>query len=248
MNILALFQSYLNKLEVIYGISCTVGENSEQVRTSTFVSYSGYLLWQDEKLRWHRCWCKAENRDMRFYVYEDNTEDVLLRSFSLENTLTHFEGPVKDLGKDNCFLIAGVLYDAIGGSSGNEMEASTSPVDVYFAAYTESEWKKWKDILFQLLQCCDSARTMLSTDGNAWLAPILSHDSASSSSSNFSSNRDSVVSNTSSLVSTFRVSSRSDIEGKDQILADDGKTFPSKQLQPLPLPPQVTHYVKNSIL
>lgn len=235
---------------VFFGVKIiflAVGDNPEQLKASTFTNYSGYLLWQDEKLRWHRCWCKAENRDMRLYVYEDNSEDVLLRSFSLDNTTTHFEGPVRDLGKDNCFLIAGVLYDAIGGSNGNEMEASTSPLGVYFAAYTDSEGKKWKDVLHQLLLSRDSAKTMLSTlDGNAWLSPVISHDSASSSSSNFSSNRDSVVSTTSSLVNTFRMSSRSDLgEGKEHSLADDGKSLSStKQQQPLPSPPhhiQVVH-------
>lgn len=202
---------------------------------SSFTSFSGYLLWQDEKVRWRRCWCKAENRDMRFYIYEDNSEDVLLRSFSLENITAHFE--VHDSGKDNSFLVSGVLYDAICGNSGNEMEASTIPVDIYFAAYTESECKKWKNSLHQVLIARDSARSSLSIlDGHSWLAPILPHDSTSSSSSNFSSNRDSLLSNTSN---TWRISSRSDIgEGKEHNMVDDGKAFSSsKQQQPLPSPP-----------
>lgn len=211
-------------------------DNSEQLKPSTFTSLSGYLLWQDEKVRWHRCWCKAENRDMRFYIYEDSSEDVLLRSFSLENATTQLEGPVLDFGKDNCFLVTGILYDAIVGSSGNEMEASTSPVDVYFAAYTESDLKKWKDIIHQLILARDSSRTTLDT--NLWLAPVLTHDSASSSSSNFSSNRDSLISNTSSLVNTYRMSSRSDLGEKEHSITDDIKMLSSsKQKQPLPSPP-----------
>ena len=226
-------------------VLCAGGDNPEQLRASTFVSHSGYLLWQDEKLRWHRCWCKAENRDMRFYIYEDNSEEVLVRSFSLEGPTTHFEGPLTDQGKDNCFLITSVLYDAIGGS--HEMEASTSPIDVHLAAYTDTEGKKWKEILQQLLLSHDAAKSLLPTlDGNAsWLAPVLSRDSASSSSSNFSSNRDSVVSNTSSLVNTFRMSSRSDFgEGREHSLAE---SLSSKQQQPLPSPPHQVQVIEFSV-
>ena len=202
------------------------------------------MLWQDDKVRWRRVWCKVESRDMRFYVYEDNTEDILLRSFSLENSTTRFDGLVGGSGKDNCFLVSGVLYDAIEGNNGNEMEASTIPVDVYFAAYTESELKSWKNILQQLLSR-DSTKNMMSVmDASSWSSTLVQQDSASSSSSNFSSNRDSVVSNTSSLVNTLRVSSRSDLgEGKDITVVDDGRSLShSKQQQPLPLPPQVHIY------
>ena len=218
----------------------TVGENTEQTKAPPLSSLSGYLLWQDEKVRWRRVWCKVESRDMRFYVYEDNTEDVLLRSFSLENSTTRLESQVCDAGKDNCFLVSGVLYDAIGGNDGNEMEASITPVDIYLAAYTESECKNWNSILQHLL-CRETTKNLLPVvDANAWPSTGLPQDSASSSSSNFSSNRDSIVSNTSSLVNTFRVSSRSDLgEGKEIPFMDDSKNLSlSKQQQPLPSPPQ----------
>lgn len=225
-----------------------VGDNTEQLKPSSFASLSGYLLWQDEKVRWRRCWCRVESRDLRFYVYEDNNEDILLRSFSLENSTTHFEGQVTDSGKDNCFLLSGVLYDAIGGNNGNEMEASTIPVDIYFAAYTDSECKKWRDILHHLLSR-DSVRASV-LDGNSWLTSIVTQDSTSSSSSNFSSNRDSMVSNTSSLVNTYRISSRSDLgEGKEHPFTDDVKLLSvTKQQQPLPSPPHQSQVINVKLL
>ena len=187
-------------------------------------------------MRWRRGWCKAEHRDLRFYIYEDNSEECLLRSFSLENATTYLEGQVSDSGKDNCFSLRGVLYDAIGGNSGNQMDASTTPLDIFFAAYTELECKRWREILLSLLPNPESVQTLTAFDSNSWLAPILPQDSASSSSSNFSSNRDSVISNTSSLVNAYRAFSRSDLgEVRDH---DDGKTLSvSKQQQPLPSPP-----------
>ena len=196
---------------------------------------SDYLLWQDEKGRWRRCWCKAENRDLRFYIYEDNNADVLLRSFSLENIQANFEDQVINSGKDNSFLLSGVLFDAIGGSGTNRMEATTTPIDIYFAAYTESEGKKWKDILHQLISSSESAGSF-TLDSSSWLTPVLPHDSASSSSSNFSSNRDSMVSNTSSL---YRAIPRSELgDGKEHFLLEGGRTLSvSKQQQPLPSPP-----------
>lgn len=199
-------------------------------------------MWQDDKLRWHRCWCKAENRDMRFYIYEDNSEEVLLRSFSLENSTTRFDGQVTSIGKDNSFLVSGVLYDAVKASNGYEMEASTVPVDVYLAAYTDSECKKWKDMFHWLLSSHNSIQVPLSSsDGNSWLSPVLALDSASSSSSNFSSNRDSMVSNTSSLVNACRMSSRSDLEHTSA--EDSARVSVSKQQQPLPSPPHTTQVI-----
>lgn len=214
-----------------------VGENIEQHAKPSLLSTSGFLLWQDEKVRWRRGWCKVESRDMRFYVYEDDTEEVLLRSFSLENSSTRLESQVGDLGKDNCFHVSGVLYDAIGGNDGNEMEASVTPVDIYLAAYTESECKSWTSTLQQLLSHDASKSVVPVVDSSTWPTSGFPQDSASSSSSNFSSNRDSMVSNTSSLVNTCRVSSRSDLgEGKE---VEDSKTFSvAKQQQPLPSPPQ----------
>ena len=182
---------------------------------------------------------------MRFYIYEDINEEILLRSFSLENTTTEFGGHViVDSGKDNSFMVSGALYDALGVSTGNEMEASSSPVDICFAAYTDSELKKWKDVIQLLSSCRDSTDISLSLlDGNSWLPQVnMVHDSTSSSSSNFSSNRESLISNTSSLVNTHRMSSRSDLgDGKEHTFADDAKSLSvSKQQQPLPSPPHQT--------
>ena len=172
---------------------------------------------------------------MRFYVYEDNNEDVLLRSFSLENIIVHFEDQLAISGKDSSFLFNGVLFDAIGGSGANKMDASTSPVDVCFAAYTDLECKKWKDVLHHFLSTCESAKTMWHVmDGSSWPMPTI-QDSASSSSSNFSSNRDSVISNTSSLINTCRLPTKSELEHS---VSDNGRTLSiPKQQQPLPSPP-----------
>lgn len=226
----------------IHSLFCVVVSDVSEPLAPPHQSHSGYLLWRDDKLRWHRCWCKAESRDMRFYIYEDTNEEILLRSFTLENVTVRYmhKGQTADSEKDNCLILSGILYDALGESSGNKMEASITPIDVCFAAYTDSEYKKWKDVL-KLLQVNvvssrDSTRISLLLDGNPWSSAVA-HDSASSSSSNFSSNRDSIVSNTSSLHNTHRMSSRSDLgEGKE--FGEDTKSLSlSKQLQPLPSPP-----------
>jgi hypothetical protein len=220
--------------EVIDFSTAGADDPGQQKFTHAFTAISDYLLWQDEKGRWRRCWCKAENRDLRFYIYEDNNADVLLRSFSLENVQSRFDDQVVISAKDNSFSLSGVLFDAIGGSGTNRMEASSSPVEVYFAAYTESEGKKWKDILFQLTISESTGTLANMLDSTSW-PPNMPHDSASSSSSNFSSNRDSIVSNT----SLYRVIPRSELgDPKEYSFSEGGRTSSvSKQQQPLPSPP-----------
>lgn len=145
-----------------------------------------------------------------------------------------------DTERDNCFVISGVIFSS--GITSTDVDVGNSPVDVYFAAYTDSERRKWAEILQLVSSVRDSGRLSLSTlDGHSWLAPFVSTTESTSSSSNFSSNRDSVVSNTSSLVNNaHRMSSRTEIgEGaKDLALLDESKTLSlTKQQQPLPSPP-----------
>ena len=217
---------------------------SEQTKQQFPQSHSGYLLWQDEKLRWHRCWCHAEFKDTMFFIYEDSSEEVLLKSFNLENTSTRSDIQLyADTERDNCFIISGVVFDSVGvGMSSTDVDLVNShPADVHLAAYTESERRRWTEVLHLVSSVRDSGRLSLSTlDGHSGLPPYISAADSTSSSSNFSSNRNSVVSNTSSLVNAHRISSRTEsFEGaRDLGLVEESKKVVSvKQQQPLPPPP-----------
>ena len=100
---------------------------------------------------------------MRFSIYEDNNEEVLVKSFSVENTTPRFgSATVPDCDKENCFAISGV------GSSMGETPTSvamtpegeptrsltaTSPQssdEIYFAAYSDADLRQWRDALHML--------------------------------------------------------------------------------------------------
>ena len=218
---------------------------SEPSKQQLVQDHSGYLLWQDDKFRWRRCWCHAEYRDNVFSMYEDSSEEILLRSFSLENTVTKCDAQLAaDTERENSFVISGVVFDSAGvGTGATDTEPATSPaVDVCFAAYSESEQRKWMEVLQLASSVRDSCRLSLSTiDSHSWLGQFVSAaESTTSSSSNFSSNRDSVVSNASSLPNAHRnMSSRTEIGdgGKDSALLEESKK--AKQQQPLPSPPSL---------
>lgn len=177
-------------------------------------------------------------------MYEDSSEDVLLRSFCLENTSTRCDCQlVTESERDNCFVISGVVFEGAGlGASSTDVDHGTSTaVDVCLAAYTESERRKWTDVLQLVSSVRDSRRFSLSTvDSHSWLAQFVSAtESTTSSSSNFSSNRDSVISNASSLLNAHRMPSRTENgEGaKESALFEESRKLSVKQQQPLPSPP-----------
>lgn len=197
---------------------------------------TGYLLRRDE-YRWHRSWCKADSKDMKFCIYEDSNEEVLVRSFSLESASAQFSlPPMQEIDKDHCFLIAGIF------DGPSEKDAGTSGGDeIYFAAYTETEYRQWKDALHLLTASRESGQSSLSFLD----ASQGGQDSTSTSSSNFSSNRESMISTASSLLYTYRFSGRSEsptrgrsLDRDHNLMVDDTKTLSlTKQQQPLPSPP-----------
>ena len=211
------------------------GDPSEHLVGFPSVYHSGILLRRDDKFRWHRCWCKVDSTRMKFFIYEDSSEEALVRSFSLENTNVQFNPTIEDYDKENCFVITGITDVAV------EVEASNAPKEeIYFAAYCEGEFDQWKGALQLLVSSRESARISLpSLDGSPW-AIQTGQDSASTSSSNFSSNRDSMISTTSSLLTSYRNSSRADSQApeREQVGAEDIKALSqAKQQQPLPSPP-----------
>jgi len=190
-------------------------------------------LWQDEKHRWQRSWGRVEYRNASLYIYEDSNEEVLLKTFSLENTITKYEDQSlteANFEKENSFVVSGVNLDP---SAESGLEKSCT--DVHFAAYTDSERRKWTEI-FQLVSTSarDSGRLSLSTfDNQVWPLSFSAVVDSASSSSNLSSNRDSMVSNSSSVMN--RMSARADIG--DNIKEAEEK-YTVKQHQPLPCPPE----------
>ena len=185
---------------------------------------------------------------MKFYIYEDNNEEALVKSFSVENTTPRFgSSTIPDCDKENCFTISGISHGMGDGRSSVAMtpDGETTPTliasspqmsdEIYFAAYSDADLHKWKEALHLLTSSRESGR--ISIEGGTWLAPAT-HDSASTSSSNFSSNRESIISTTSSLLTNNRMSTRSDTLDRDHTLTDEFRAMSlSKQQQPLPSPP-----------
>ena len=107
--------------------------------------------------------------------------------------------------------------------------------EIYFAAYSDADLRQWKEALHLLTSSRESGR--ISIEGGSWLSPAA-HDSASTSSSNFSSNRESMISTTSSLLANNRMSARSDTLDREHPITDEFKAMSlTKQQQPLPSPP-----------
>ena len=228
----------------------TGSELSETQKGPPVLLQTGFLLRRDE-YRWHRSWCKAHSKDMKFYIYEDSNEEVLVRSFSLEGASAQFSlPPMQEIDKDHCFLIAGVFDgspDKDGGSSGGD--------EIYFAAYTETEYRQWKDALHLLTASRESGQSSLSFLD----ASQGGQDSTSTSSSNFSSNRESMISTASSLLYSYRFSGRSEsptrgrsLDRDHSLVVDDTKALSlAKQQQPLPSPPRavsLSEYIHYGVL
>ena len=208
---------------------------SDPLRGLPTLLQTGYLLRRDE-YRWHRSWCKADNKEMKFSIYEDSNEEVLVRAFSLENASAQFNiQPTQEIDKDHCFIISGIV-DGRSEKEGN----SSNGNELYFAAYTEAEYQQWKDALHLLTASRESGRL-------SFLDPSQGgQDSTSTSSSNFSSNRESMVSTASSLLYSSRFSGRSEsptrgrsLDRDHSLMVDDSKALSlAKQQQPLPSPPR----------
>jgi hypothetical protein len=195
---------------------------------------TGFLLRRDDKYRWHRYWCKADSKDMRFHIFSDSTEETVIKSVPLATVTASF-GAVQaiECDKENCFVLFAVA------DTGEGIE------EIYLAAYSDVEYQQWRSVLSILTGSRDSMRISSASllDSSQWAALAPGHDNASTSSSNFSSNRESVISTTSSLPFGLRVPShdspprgRSPLE-QGAVAPGDTGTLSSKQLQPLPSPP-----------
>ena len=171
---------------------------------------------------------------MRFYIYDESNEEVLVRSFPLENISSRFgPQPIPDCDKENCFVICGVGNET-PSTAGTESDVGTpgTPGDeVCFAAYSDAEYNRWKEVLHLVTTSRESCLSLMDT--SQWLTPAA--QDSTSSSSNFSSNRESMISTSSSLLNNYRMSTRSDTADREHGVVDDLKT--AKQQQPLPSPP-----------
>lgn len=190
---------------------------------------------------------------MKFFIYEDLNEETLIRSFSLDGVSTKFgPRPVPESDKENSFTICGIgcviepLNVTSTPSDPNGLNhppptstSSSVPTDeMYFAAYSEADYRQWKDVLHMLTASRDSSRISFSfLDSTQWLS-AGAHDSTSTSSSSFGSNRESMISTTSSVLNN-RISKIDTGESRgEHALANDLKGLSaSKQQQPLPSPP-----------
>ena len=209
------------------------GELADQLRKFPSVAQAGFLLRRDEKCRWHRSWCKIDSKDVRFSIYDDNNEEVLVHSFTLENASVQQLG-AQEFEKDHCFVISGITADIVGGSENENLNSD----EIIFAAYSEAELRQWGEVLHLLTCSRESARNSF---------PYID-SSTSTSSSNFSSNRDSMISTTSSMFYAARNQNRADSPPRskslerDQQVSDEMKVLSlTKQQQPLPPPPEVSY-------
>ena len=175
---------------------------------------------------------------MKFSIFSDSNEESLLKQLPLE-TVTSLFGPpqANECDKENCFILSGILD---GGSEG---ESGTSE-EIYLAAYSEADYHQWRSALSLLTGSRESVRMSSASflDGAQWGVLPIGQDSASTSSSNFSSNRDSMISTVSSLPYGLRLPGhdspprgRSPLE--QGVSAGDAQMVSNKQQQPLPSPP-----------
>ena len=200
---------------------------------------------------------------MKFFIYEDLNEEILIKSFSLDGVTTRFgPHPVPDSDKENSFAICGIglAIEPINLPSVNSEPSDPNglispapptssggsggpPDEAYFAAYSEGDYRQWKEVLHMLTGSRGSSRISLSLlDNTQWLTPGT-HDSTSTSSSSFGSNRESMVSTTSSLVNSNRMSAKLDVgevrSDQPTQSEESRRLSAAKQQQPLPSPPHI---------
>ena len=203
------------------------------------VCQTGFLLKRDDKFRWHRYWCRVDGKDTKFFVFSDSHEEGLIKSVPLVTVTTSFGSPqaTADCDKENCFVLTGT-------ADAGEESGSGVTEEVYLAAYSDVDYHQWRAAFSILTGTRDSMRMSSGSllDSSHWGTLPPTHDTASISSSNFSSNRESVISTTSSLPYALRLPNHeSPPRGRsplEQVAgAGDTSTLSSKQMQPLPSPP-----------
>ena len=205
------------------------------------VCHSGFLLKRDDKYRWHRYWCRIDSKDMKFLVFSDSHEETLLKSISLATVTSSFAVPqatqAAECDKENCFTLSCVV-DSGEESGGGIIE------EIVLAAYSDVDYQQWRSVVTALTGNRDSLRISSASllDSSHWGIVPPGHDAASTSSSNFSSNRESIISTTSSLPYTLRLPNHeSPPRGRSPLgqgsSIGDTSSLSSKQLQPLPSPP-----------
>ena len=108
--------------------------------SEVLIDCNGYLLRRDDKLRWHRCWCKIDLRN--FSVYTTMERDQMISSYPVERIITQFDSEIsKFCDKQHCFMVGNRASVAEGES---ESKDSKTLEKIYFAAYSEAEFGGWK--------------------------------------------------------------------------------------------------------
>ena len=183
---------------------------------------------------------------MKFFVFNDSHEDTLVKSVPLATVTTSFSSPqtAVESDKENCFVLTGTA------DAGEESGSGTSE-EIVLAAYSDVDYQQWCSAFSILSGTRDSMRISSGSllDSSHWAPLPPSHDTASTSSSNFSSNRESVISTTSSLPYTLRLPSHeSPPRGRSPLeqgaVVGDTSTLSAKQMQPLPSPPPEVKYTQ----
>ena len=172
---------------------------------------------------------------MKFSIFSDSNEETLVKRLPLE-TLTSSLLQATECDKENCFVLSGTI------DGGNEGENGSTEV-VYLAAYSDVDYQHWHAALTLLTGTRESLRMSSFLENVQWGAFASGQDNTSTSSSNVSnSNRESIISTTSSLPYILRLPGIDSPPRDRSPLNQDANTgdtgsLPSKQLQPLPSPP-----------
>ena len=184
------------------------------------VNQTGFLLRRDDKYRWHRFWCKVDSKDMKFCIFNDANEELLIKQLPLERVTTIFNPPqAAECDKENCFILSGIIDGGIEGESETNEE-------IYLAAYSQADYHQWRAVLSLLTGTNESVRISSASflDSSQWGGHSTSREMLSAS------NRESMISTASFLPSGLF------LPGHDSMGAGDVSTS-SKQSQPLPSPP-----------
>ena len=187
------------------------------------VNQTGFLLRRDDKYRWHRHWCKVDSKDMKFFIFNDANEELLIKQLPLERVTTIFNPPqTAECDKENCFILSGILDGNIEGES-------ESSEEIYLAAYSEADYHQWRAVLSLLTGTNESVRISSASflDSSQWGVQSTGNDIVSRS------NRESMISTASFLPSGMY------LPGHDSGISSGDVSTLLKQHQPLPSPPPV---------
>lgn len=116
---------------------------------------SGPLLRRDDKLRWHRSYCRITPAEKVMSVYESPEETQCLSVLHLEGATVVFNPEACD--REHCFAIKQAIAAPAQDSlqlmpTGSSKRCSSVEMDHFFAAYSDMEYKQWKSTLKCLMR------------------------------------------------------------------------------------------------